>query len=930
MVGAEFQDREHRPDAPVVAHRRYEVGAVDDPLERAADRLADRVLADLDVAVPANGADPTTRVQPTGEWAGDAGAPSAGAGGRQRVRTGAAPPAPRASRSPTSRIQAKAIEAPIGPEGGPVGDRVQSGLERAVGTGRPLEPGVRASMERGFGTDLSGVRIHHDARADALNRSMQARAFTTGHDVFFRQGEYRPESRSGQHLIAHELAHVVQQSTAGVRRKPATIQRLFGRSKKKQQQSTPPPQIGSPQNATISGQAPNLAKMGYDQSKILQAGPQHERPAGPQNVRINMHSPDAWLAQKGYDRSKMVAAGPQNETGPPRVTKTVTAASRGFEVDRLGRLSRMAAAVTVPTGPIIALLDGSGAPLTARDADGKPIDSIVCKLGGRDVAVPNSAFASGGKGMERAGKAAGVVGFFGEMLGAGSEGTTAVNAASAKADATSSAAANPGVFSAGDAVGYDSLDSTQQAIYDNANYYNATEDAITGSAAALGDWFDMISSMKGFYDNWSSMNKKERANAVADGFASFGSTFASTSDFVAHSLISSGNAGDTRSFGMRSVKVAGTDGSLVAGSEWYQATKAEEVSISSGLIAGGVGAAKELKDAILNFVKWAKHLKKADESGNLAREGLNTVQSFGTAAKSTMNTVMKVKEFFEGSAGVAAQAMPIFGLVLNAMEIVKRGLDIYRAKKDAILVKRDKASAKSKFSQVMGGKVDHKKMTKRREDLQQQVDAGNDFSGLKAAEIAEIDEYLLDRDLAWTADKRRNRAILAIIKEAQSVAANISTLAGQAHVAAGFKISGAATGLGAKGVRNVKQFGRNRGWKGFDQNKTTEKKEARYVEIADRLYGDFITVNVRFGDHLTNTGAQHSISTSKQFDTALNAELVRHGSTRAGVALQEVQKENIRLKGRVKAAGLSWREFCAESDPTKRYQMIIEGQKKRE
>jgi hypothetical protein len=53
--------------------------------------------------------------------------------------------------------------------------------------------------------------VHTDARSDALNRALEARAFTTGQDIFFRSGEYDPGSAAGQALLAHELAHVVQQ-----------------------------------------------------------------------------------------------------------------------------------------------------------------------------------------------------------------------------------------------------------------------------------------------------------------------------------------------------------------------------------------------------------------------------------------------------------------------------------------------------------------------------------------------------------------------------------------------------------------------------------------------------------------------------------------------------------------------------------------------
>jgi hypothetical protein len=75
-------------------------------------------------------------------------------------------------------------------------------------------------MEKAFGgVDFSQVKVHNDTQSDQLNKSIQARAFTTGTDVFFRGGEYNPGSRGGQELIAHELTHVVQQNSNSVARK---------------------------------------------------------------------------------------------------------------------------------------------------------------------------------------------------------------------------------------------------------------------------------------------------------------------------------------------------------------------------------------------------------------------------------------------------------------------------------------------------------------------------------------------------------------------------------------------------------------------------------------------------------------------------------------------------------------------------------------
>ena len=80
--------------------------------------------------------------------------------------------------------------------------------------GRPLEPSVRTAMEPRFSHDFSNVKVHTDSKAAESARAVNALAFTVGSQVVFAQGQYRPESAQGRHLIAHELAHVVQQADA--------------------------------------------------------------------------------------------------------------------------------------------------------------------------------------------------------------------------------------------------------------------------------------------------------------------------------------------------------------------------------------------------------------------------------------------------------------------------------------------------------------------------------------------------------------------------------------------------------------------------------------------------------------------------------------------------------------------------------------------
>lgn len=120
-------------------------------------------------------------------------------------------------------IQAKSnIQGQEAIGGGEASTDLESAIKRARGGGQPLEEGMRESMEQLMGADFSGVRVHTDTEADQLNKSIQAKAFTMGQDLFFRQGAYEPKSRGGQELIAHELTHVVQQNGSGVKRSPST------------------------------------------------------------------------------------------------------------------------------------------------------------------------------------------------------------------------------------------------------------------------------------------------------------------------------------------------------------------------------------------------------------------------------------------------------------------------------------------------------------------------------------------------------------------------------------------------------------------------------------------------------------------------------------------------------------------------------------
>ena len=205
------------------------VGAAGDHYEREADRVADEVAG----ALGQNGAAPALRggaaLQRPGEDEARVQRQPLAASITRYVQRQAVED-DELKRKPTEddELQRKPMEddefqrAPdrnnIGPAGGPVGHATGDAIEQARGGGQGLPNSVRGPMENAFGADFSGVKVHTDRQADTLNRSIQARAFTTGRDVFFRQGEFSPTSHQGQKLLAHELTHVVQQGGGTLRR----------------------------------------------------------------------------------------------------------------------------------------------------------------------------------------------------------------------------------------------------------------------------------------------------------------------------------------------------------------------------------------------------------------------------------------------------------------------------------------------------------------------------------------------------------------------------------------------------------------------------------------------------------------------------------------------------------------------------------------
>jgi hypothetical protein len=93
-----------------------------------------------------------------------------------------------------------------------LGDRIQ----KAARGGEALDLITRKLLEGALGAELSAVRVHTDKKADELCRGVDAVAFTSGQDIFFREGKHEPATSEGLRLLAHEAAHTVQQSLGPV------------------------------------------------------------------------------------------------------------------------------------------------------------------------------------------------------------------------------------------------------------------------------------------------------------------------------------------------------------------------------------------------------------------------------------------------------------------------------------------------------------------------------------------------------------------------------------------------------------------------------------------------------------------------------------------------------------------------------------------
>ncbi len=128
--------------------------------------------------------------------------------------SGAAVPPPAAATAAAAPSKDGVVQTQAAPGATPGEPGSPARMRAELGAGTALDPGTSARMGDAFGHDFADVRVHTDADAGARASSLGARAFTVGEHVAFAPGLYQPGSPTGDALLAHELAHVVQQRGA--------------------------------------------------------------------------------------------------------------------------------------------------------------------------------------------------------------------------------------------------------------------------------------------------------------------------------------------------------------------------------------------------------------------------------------------------------------------------------------------------------------------------------------------------------------------------------------------------------------------------------------------------------------------------------------------------------------------------------------------
>jgi hypothetical protein len=816
-----------------IAQAKLSVGPAVDPYEREADAVADSVV--------------------------------------QSIRSGgSASPGPAARRSEPAAQRIRRSAGSIGAKGGEVDADTDRAIQSSRGGGSAMPDDARSKMETAFGADFSGVRVHEDAQAADLSNRIQAKAFTVGSDVYFRDGMPDTNTSSGQHLLAHELTHTIQQggtaqrSTSGVgriRRAPASVQRKDAQ-----------------------------ALTNVDTFKKNARGvmvPEGQLRAG-ESLVILTGAKEASDAKDGA----VVAATTAANDAANAVTTAAEALGKA-EAELVAADGKVAASTADDKS---ALEAAAATAMTTRNAAKETAQNATATAATKATALDTATLAafSSKRALRKAGMAPAASGVGPVVVGEKTYvplrsdpdryilSTSVITHATAAPDDGQIARdgvdmANAFVSSGGvtgDIGGAkQNMWSKNDLIADSGTAKGLTQ---TGNAVKMGS--SILTLAAGILRIKKAAASEETGAWAegAQGVAEIGQAATATGSAIASTVDQAGDL--SKNLKDANVANASTAAGKTAAKEAHTLSDAGKAASALGGFADVFAGIKSTFALVKNAIDI---YKKNKEPGSLSsrskhdkfKEAMGIITNILEMAASGVSAAKNFLDAFSTGAGPAlGAAVPGFGIALGAAELIVRGVAGIKATVQSSRMGTDKRATKTSYdpkdepavkamfpggSSVVGQKGKKWPLFQKYKELSRKQDKDENSLDEKESDFVnwadtspEIQAYALNKGMQYINKKRGRRAVLKIGIAMTKIAGDITTLGGvSAPVGIGLKAGAALADVGATAFRIFKQWARNKAdgtdegslaRKVFNTNKTSTKKLAGYNKDVDRIFDQIV------------------------------------------------------------------------------------------
>jgi len=824
----------------LIAQAKLAVGPADDPYETEADAVADRVVRSL--------------------------------GGRTGSRAVDAEAAPS-----VRRIQRRATA--IGAAGGTLDADTDRAIRSSRGGGRAMPDEARRQMEGAFGADFGRIRVHEGAQATELNNRIQAKAFTVGNDLFFRDGMPDTSSRDGQHLLAHELTHTIQQG--GAARQAGAAQRSIavGRirparafvQRRTTQALTNLKKFKRIETPGVSGAAATIT-MQEDGTIAAGASIEVETKGGTDaQARMTGANLQVTSATNNLEAAKIEAGRAARRL--ERRQQAAASADRKLARSKRSDKSKLEAAAdeakqAVRSAERHATRKQDTAKAKAAALEAATLAAFRAKHARRTAGRAAVADASGGRTAETVG---GVVyqpllSHRGHYIRASDLMADVGATPDPTEDGLTGVELTKGVVDAGGVTG--SIGGAKENFYSSNDLVSdagaAKSLTQTGNAVTMGS--SILTLAAGILRIKKAAQSGETGAWAegAQGVSEIGQAVASTGSAIASTVDQAGDLSKNLKQSRIDSGAATSNSHVLSDAGKASAGLAGFADIFSGLkatfslVKNAIDIYQKNKEPN-GFASRTKH-EKFKEAMGIITNILEMASSGVSAAKNFLDA------FSTGAGPALGAAVPGFGIALGAAELIVRGVAGIKAAIQHHIMRTDKQSTKTTFDpgdepavralfpsgSVKGEQGKKWPLYQKYKELTRKQDSGAVLEQKEADFVAwgdtseELQGYILSKGIQYVNAKRGRRAVLKIGVAMTKIAGDVATLGGaSAPVGVGLKAGAALLDVGCTGFRLFKQWARNKAAssdsdsfsrKVFNTNKTSEKKLAGYNRDVDRIF----------------------------------------------------------------------------------------------